>query len=139
MRFLERKSKGKRVAWYIVFLLLFVCVCNGTYLGYKELSPTYKTVTTKGVIQDKFESSYSCGKNSICYTRYFKIDNKGVAVELETYNTSRVGEYIVLERKERVVELSFLGVISGLITLFFYSASSIFIIGIFCMWLSEDD
>lgn len=85
-------------------------------------------IITSGIIQDKAQYEYRCGKHGrgVCYDGVFTVNNKEVTVNHETFHKYRVGNSVILTKTNRgslsyfqwfVLCYSLLSVSGGLATL----------------------
>ena len=132
------KSKPKKVVIGVIIFILSCLYINGGYLFIKAVddSPA-KVVVADGIITNKFEAGYGCGKHSTCYYRSLTIDGKEHAVTLDTFIKADVGDSVVLV-EDVSVDSSVLHHVSVLVFLFFSILLLVYFIVELFYWLTDD-
>ena len=135
---MKNKSKPKKVVIGIIIFILSCLYVNGGYLVIKATddSPA-KVVVADGIITNKFEAGYGCGKRSTCYYRSLTIDGKEHAVTLDTFIKADVGDSVVLV-EDVSVDSSVLHHVSVLVFLFFSILLLVYFIVELFYWLTDD-
>ena len=135
---MKNKSKPKKVVIGIIIFILSCLYINGGYLFIKATddSPA-KVVVADGIITNKFEAGYGCGKRSTCYYRSFTIDGKEHAVSLDTFIKADIGDSVVLV-EDVSVDSSMLHHVSVLVFLFFSILLLVYFIVELFDWLTDD-
>jgi len=140
------ESIRKLIQYFIGSIVGVALACGTLYGGYtlyKEI--TYKAVyedrvVASGIIQDKYDTSYSCGSKGryTCYARYFVVNGKAVVVSDDLYLKKRKGEHITLTMNTLVdsgYSMSGWGIISMIIFVCVSVVSAV----MFLMWVFDDE
>ena len=136
---MKNKSKSKKVVIGIIISILGCLYINGGYLLIKATddSPA-KVVVADGIITNKFEAGYGCGKRSTCYYRSLTIDGKEHVVSLDTFIKAGIGDSVVLV-EDASVDRSGLHHVSVLVFQFFSILLLLCSIVGLLYWLTNDE
>ena len=135
---MKNKSKPKKVVIGIIIFILSCLYINGGYLFIKDTddSPA-KVVVADGIITNKFEAGYGCGKSSTCYYRSFTINRKEHAVSLNTFIKADIGDSVVLVEDASVDKSGLYGLLVWVFLFFSVLLLCYFIVKLFD-WLTDD-
>lgn len=131
----------KKIVRKVLVSVLVLFSLYGTYNLYKMTTAkdVYNTLYVSGIITDKFESAYSCGKRSVCYARYLKVGSATESVTLDTYVKAREGGNISLVIKEvqppKETTFEVISAFAGLCFIFIILG---FLVINFAVWITED-
>lgn len=133
------KVNFKNLVRLLIVSLLTSLFIYGTLNLYKmEFDEEYSKRYVSGVVTDKFESAYSCGKRQVCYNRYLVIDSNHEAVNIDTYLKSKEGSVVNLVYTEQVNNLTAFQVLSACFS-FIVMLLLLAVLGVFFIkWLLED-
>lgn len=140
------ESIRKLVQKYIfntIMMFVFAGTLYGGYALYMEITsnPTYEDrVVASGIINDKYDSSYSCGSKGryTCFTRYLVVNGKQVVVSDDLYLKKRKGEYITLTMNT-LVDRGYVMNGWGLLSALIFAVVSVVSIVMFFMWVFDDE
>ena len=97
---LEKKSTAQKIVIYLLIVVASLICLHGVYSVFiKPPSEIVMETKASGVITEKYDSAYGCGKGSTCYARYFIVNNVRHSVTLDTYTKYDIGESVVLQQE----------------------------------------
>lgn len=88
---------------YVLGAIAIIISCMSFYS--QNMSGAWDTkreVSAQGVIENRFDTPYSCGHkgNDTCYSRFFTINGVDHKVNFETYEKFSIGQSVVLESEK---------------------------------------
>lgn len=140
------ESIRKLIQYFIGSIVAVVITCGTIYGGYTlYMDITHNAVyedrvIASGIINDKYDTSYSCGSKGryTCYARYFVVNGKAVVVSDDLYLKKRKGEYITLTMN-KLVDRGYVANGWGVISMIIFACVSVVSAVMFLMWVFDDE